>query len=153
MFPGQQQALLQRVAELRVEARRTARRWAALGAVIGVAVGLSAGGLATMDAAARAATATRTGGPIQVAPGSIRGLALGRLGELLDAQDRFMRAVDEALVMDVELSVGVLRLCHAALEDHPRVGPALVDRLGVVGRRPDAPPVVQRMIEVVRGHR
>lgn len=149
MFPGQREALSQRAAQLRADGQRRINRRTILGVGLGGFFGLTSGSLATLGVTARAMERPEQQPSPELA--WARELAVGGLDELLGAQARYVRALDQATENDEVLWVGVTRLSNAVLDRHPLVQPALAGSLRPLAERHDVPAVVRRLLGLVAG--
>ena len=156
MFPGQQEALARRVAEIRAEGRRQLSRRTILGVGLGSFFGVASGSLATLGVTAHAPAAeernssSRPAGEPSPELDWARQLAVGQLDELLDAQVEFACVMAQAREIDEVLWVGVMRLSNAVIDDHPGVEPALSGLLVPLAGRHDAPAGLRHMLLWIR---
>jgi len=145
LFPGQQEALAQRAAELRAEKRRAMTRRTALGLGLGGVFGVTTGSLATLGVTAHArADGTPVAGRCPNARTTAeldwaRVLAVGRLDDLLDAQVAYANAIAEAEEIDELLWVGAIRLANAVVDEHHAARPDLGRMLLAAARERDVP--------------
>ena len=155
MFPGQQEALARRVAELRSEGQRWLSRRTVLGVGLGGFVGVTSGSLATLEVTAHA-LANEERRPSSRAPAEpspeldwARELAVGTLEPLLVAQIHYATTMTETREIDEVLWVGVMRLTNAVVDGHPLVRPALVRLLVPLAERHNIPVVIRHLLKLV----
>lgn len=149
LFPGQQEALRQRMSELREEGRRRARRRLLLGLGVGVVAGALGGGWAGRQLARGLDTGDR--------PARSRDLRLARraeqpLDQLLEGAGTFLVDVAQTRSCDEATWLGVARIAAAVADGRvePRQARKLRILLGSLAERRDAPAFVRRRLEALR---